>query len=183
MKFNEAQQNMQYSYFNGSLGVFISGIVWCIAGGVAIFSSNFHSMLALFFGGMFIHPLSILLAKALKRPGKHKATNPLGNLAIETTVILFVGLFLAFYVAKLKVEWFYPVMLLTIGVRYLMFNTLYGNKLYWILGASLMASGIGLILLEFSFVVGAFLGGIIEIAFSLIIFNQTIFSRQKAHLS
>lgn len=70
----------------------------------------------------------MLLSKALKRSGNHDSKNPLGKLALESTVILFVGLFLAFYVAKLQAEWFYPIMLMIIGVRYLIFNTLYGIK-------------------------------------------------------
>lgn len=87
-------------------------------------------MLTLFFGGMFIHPLAIMLSKTLKRSGNHDAKNPIGKLALESTMILFVGLFLAFYVAKLQIEWFYPIMLMIIGVRYLTFNTLYGARIY-----------------------------------------------------
>ena len=101
MKFEDAQQNMNLAYFGGGTGVLVSGLVWCIAGFVALLHSNQSSMLTLFFGGMFI----------------------------------------AFYVAKLQAEWFYSIMLMIIGVRYLVFNTLYGMKVYWILGASLMFFG------------------------------------------
>ena len=130
-------------------------------------------MLALFFGGMFIHPLSMLLSKYFKRPGNHYPKNPLGKLALESTIILFVGLFLAFYVAKLQVEWFYPIMLMIIGVRYLVFNTLYGLKIYWLLGSVLIFSGMLCILLGANFIIGAFIGGATEIVFSLVIINQS----------
>ena len=173
MKFEDAQNDMNFSYFGGATGVLVSGLVWCIAGCAAFIFSNQSSMLTLFFGGMFIHPLGMLLAKVLKRPGKHNSENPLGKLALESTVILFIGLFLAYYVSTLRIEWFYPIMLMIIGVRYLIFQTLYGTKLYWLLGAALILEGMFCILLGATFVVGAFIGGITEIIFSLVILNNS----------
>ncbi|MDN3650796.1 hypothetical protein QWZ13_17965 [Reinekea marina] len=64
-------------------------------------------------------------------------------------------------------------MLMAIGVRYLIFNTLYGEKIYWILGAVLMLSGMFCILLGANFIVGAFIGGLTEIIFSLVIFYRS----------
>lgn len=173
MKFEEAQKDMDFSYFGGGTGVLVSGVVWSIAGVVALLYSNQSSILTLFFGGMFIYPLSMFLSKLLKRPGNHHPKNPLGKLALESTVILFVGLFLAFYVSRLQVEWFYPIMLLTIGVRYLTFQTLYGIKYYWLLGAILILAGILCMVLSAPFIVGAFMGGAIEILFSLVILNKS----------
>ncbi len=173
MNFEAAQKDMRFSYFGGATGVLVSGLVWCTAGTVALLYSNQASMLTLFFGGMLIFPLSMLLAKALKRPGTHKPENPLGKLALESTVILFVGLFLAFSVARLQVDWFYPIMLLTIGVRYLLFNTLYGARIYWLLGFLLIFSGVFCILFDADFIIGAFIGGVIEVIFSIVILLQS----------
>jgi hypothetical protein len=173
MKFEVAQRDMNFSYFGGAAGVFVSGLVWCLAGFMALLYSNQSSMLTLFLGGLFIHPLAMLLSKTLKRPGAHNPDNPLGKLALESTVIIFVGLFLAFYSAQLKIEWFYPTMLLAIGVRYLIFNTLYGTKIYWLLGAFLMLSGALCIELDANFILGAFIGAITEIVFSIIIFKHS----------
>lgn len=180
MNFKDAQNNMDDAYFGGSTGVLVSGIIWCIAATVAVFSTNLNSMMTLFFGGMFIFPLSMLFAKLLKRTGSHDSNNPLSKLAMETTIILFVGLFIAFTVAQNQVTWFYPVMLLSIGVRYLMFQTLYGNKLYWILGATLMLAGALCLIFNCAFITGAFAGGLIEIAFSIILFNGAKKPRQRA---
>jgi hypothetical protein len=173
MKFEDAQKEMSFSYFGGGTGVLVSGFVWCLAGSVALLYSDRLSMLTLFFGGMLIHPAAMLLAKMFKRPGNHSPNNPLAKLALESTIILFFGLFLAFYVAKLQVEWFYPIMLMTIGVRYLVFNTLYGSRVYWLLGALLLFSGMLCIILGADFVIGAFIGGSIEVVFSLLILNQS----------
>jgi hypothetical protein len=171
MNFKHAQNEMNLVYFGGFTGVLVSGLVWCIAGVVGLFYSHFTSMLTLFFGGMLIHPLGLLLVKILKRTGQHSSENPLAKLALESTFILFVGLFIAFSVAKLHVQWFYPIMLLIIGVRYLVFNTLYAAKIYWLLGAVLMIAGMLCMLFEVDFIIGAFIGGIVEIIFSGLIFH------------
>jgi hypothetical protein len=173
MKFEEAQKDMNFAYFGGATGVLISGLVWCIAGVVGLLYSNQSSMLTLFFGGMFIFPISMVLAKILNRSGKHHPKNPLAKLALESTILLFVGLFLAFIVARLQVEWFYPIMLLTIGVRYLLFNTLYGTRVYWLLGMLLMLAGVVCIIFNADFIIGSFIGGITEIVFSLVIFYHS----------
>ena len=172
MNFAAAQKDLHQAYYGGGTGVLVSGVVWCVAGVVALLYSNQTSMLTLFFAGMLIHPLGLLLAKLLKRSGSHRADNPLAHLALESTVILFVGLFLAFVVAQLQVDWFYPIMLLIIGVRYLLFNTLYGSRIYWLLGMVLMLAGTLCIVLEADFMLGAFIGGITEIIFSVIILVQ-----------
>lgn len=172
MQFAEAQKDMNLAYFGGATGVLVSGFVWLIAGLVGIVWSPQASILALFFGGMSIFPLGMVLAKLLKRSGKHQQQNPLGKLALESTAILFVGLFLAFCVAQIQLNWFYPIMLLAIGVRYLVFNTLYGLRVYWVLGVVLMFTGAICMLLNASFLVGVFTGGITEILFAGILYSQ-----------
>lgn len=172
MNFKQAQTDMNYGYLGGATGVFVSGVVWLIAALVGLLYTPQVSILVLFFGGMAIFPLGMLLAKVFKRPGKHNPENPLGKLALESTAILFVGLFLAFCVSQIYLDWFYPIMLLAIGVRYLVFNTLYGLRTYWLLGAVLMLAGAVCILLKSSFISGAFIGGITEIVFSMFLFNQ-----------
>ncbi len=176
MTFKDAQQDMNDSYLGGSTGVFVSGLIWTISGFVPLYATNTGSMLTLFFGGMLIHPLSMLLSKSLNCSGQHQKDNPLAKLALETTILLFFGLFIAFTVARLNPEWFYPIMLLTIGARYLMFQTLYGMKAYWVLGASLMGMGMvgilyGATLPLSTFVIGAFAGGFTELVFAVLIFK------------
>ncbi len=173
MNFKESQENMNAAYYGGATGVLASGIIWCSAGLVGIVFSNTASMAALFIGGTLIFPLSVLLSKGLNRSGKHAHNNPLRHLAIEGLGVLFVGLFLAFSVAQFNTNLFYPIMLLIIGARYLTFQTLYGLKVYWFLGGALILAGFLSTILSPPFVFGAFLGGIIEILFSLIIFKQS----------
>ncbi len=51
---------------------------------------------------------------------------------------------LAYFLGLNQVDWFFPAMLLIIGGRYLVFATLYGMNLYWVLGFALAGAGIGL---------------------------------------
>lgn len=173
MNINEAQQDMSHAYIGGGTGVLASGLVWLLAAIAAVTVLAKLSMLTLFFGGMFIFPLGMLLAKAMGRSGKHKSDNPLASLAFESTILLFVGLFLAFCVSQLKLDWFYAVMLMIIGARYLVFQTLYGIKLYWVLGGLLMLAGGACIILDQSFERAAFIGAAIELIFAFLIIKAS----------
>lgn len=170
MNINEAQFDMRHGFFGGAPGVLVSGIVWLMSGVVALAISTQAAIVALFLGGMLIHPLGVLLSKRLNRPGKNQEGNPLAVLAMETTIFLFIGLFLAYSVSQLRIELFFPVMLLIIGGRYLIFATIYGMRLYWILGAMLaVTGGLGLVF-TIAVPIIIFIGGGIEILFSAVIF-------------
>ena len=158
-----AQNDMKHAYYGGGPGMLVSGLVWLLAGIAGIMVSVKASVLTLFFGGMLIFPLGMLMAKMLKRSGQHKKGNPLAQLAMESTVLLFIGLFIAFVVLRIQAEWFFPIMLLTIGGRYLLFQTLYGLRFYWLIGGLLLlAGGLGLVY-QVPFITGAFVGAGIEI--------------------
>lgn len=181
MTITQAQQDMRYAYHGGGFGVLVSGLVWLLAMVVALGVSDWASMLTLFFGGMAIFPLSVALSKLFGRPGRHGAGNPLGTAAIESLAILFVGLFVAFASARFGHFFFYPVMLLAIGSRYMGFNTLYGNRLYWLLGALLMAAGALLLMLKAPPWQGAASGAVLEITFASLFLWQQKTSKEIAH--
>ncbi len=172
MNFIESQNDMRRAYLDGATGAFSSGVVWCIAAVIGVYFSPRISMLTLFIGGMFIMPLSILLAKLLGASGKHSSDNVLNKLALENLGILFGGLFIAFVSSEYNNALFYPIMLIIIGARYLTFQSLYGLKVYWLFGAILMASGFCVAAFSQPFVVGAFVGGMIEMVFALIIYMR-----------
>ena len=96
MTIQEAQKDMRDAYSSGGSGVLISGLVWVFAGVFAIYGSKQTSLIVFFLAGMSIYPIGILLDKAFGRRGKHLKENPLGPLAVESTVILFIGLFLVY---------------------------------------------------------------------------------------
>ncbi|WP_396591800.1 DUF7010 family protein [Allomuricauda sp. R78024] len=171
MNFTEAQEDMRTSYFGGGPGVFASGIVWFASGVTAWLTTEKTGVLVFFFGGMFIHPLGILLSKLLKRSGQHKKGNPLSVLALESTLLLFIGLFIAYSIMYIRPNWFFPVMMLIIGGRYFLFSSIYGMRFYWLLGSILALSGALGFFFNSSFYLFGLVGGALEILFSFVLIS------------
>lgn len=165
--FKQAQTDMCKGYANGSTGVIVSGLIWLISAAISYQYSARQAVWTLLIGGMFIYPVSVRLSKVFGLSGTHTKGNPLGNLAMEGTIFMLMCLPLAFGLSLQHKEWFFQGMLLIIGGRYLTFASIYGVRLYWILGSIL---GVASYLL-FSFRVqssGSLLtGSMIEISFGL----------------
>ena len=167
-----AQADMRQGYLWGAPGVLVSGSVWLVAGVVASAVSAQAAVLTLLAGGALIFPISMLLTKLLGISGKHTAGNKLGTLAGEGTFWMLAGCAIAYGMSVLRIEWFFPTMLLVIGGRYLTFQTLYGLRTYWMLGALLGAAGFALAVVLARPVVGAFTGAAIELVFAVVLFMQ-----------
>jgi len=164
---SQAQTDMCKGYANGSVGIIISGLIWLTSAIVSFQFSAKQAIWTLLIGGVFIHPLSVLISKAMGLSGTHTNGNPFGKLAMEGTIFMLMCLPLAFGLSLQHNEWFFQAMLMIIGGRYLTFASMYGNRLYWILGAVL---GVAAYLL-FSFKVQSFgsaiTGALMEITFGL----------------
>lgn len=170
MQLDDAQRDMRHGYFNGGPGVLASSLVWLTAGAVAMARSPDASIATLFIGGMLIHPFGVLIAKVLRRPGRHSQGNPMGVLALEALIPMLLALPLVYGVSRLDITWFFPAMLLVIGGRYLSFATQYGIRLYWVFGAVLAGAGFALYATRAPFAAGAFTGAGIELLFAAILF-------------
>lgn len=172
LTFTEAQADMRRGYLCGAPGLLVSGIVWLAAGLVAVLVSEKAAVLALLLGGAVIHPLSVLITKLLGHAGTHTPGNALGRLAVEGTFWMLAGIATAYGVQLLRMEWFFPAMLLVIGGRYLTFQTLYGLRVYWACGAILCVAALALALTRAPAFVGAFTGAAIELTFAALVYNQ-----------
>lgn len=172
LSFLHAQADMRKAYLCGAPGVLVSGMVWLIAGLVALNISQLAGVYALLVGGVLIHPLSVLLTKMLGSPGVHDANNPMGRLAVEGTFWLLAGIAIAYGMHVLRLEWFFPAMLLLIGGRYLTFQTLYGLRTYWLLGSVLCAVGMAFALARVGAPQAALVGGAIEVVFAVVFFRH-----------
>jgi len=170
MTIDEAQADMRHAYFGGATGIFASALAWLAAALVSFLVSPRGGIATLFFGGMLIHPVAILLSKLLGRPGAHDKDNPLGRLAIETTVWMLLAIPLAFLLSFQRTEWFFVAMLVTIGGRYFTFATLYGMRVYWICGVALAFAAFGLLALNAGGPIAALAGAVIELIFAAIVF-------------
>ena len=158
------------AYANGSVGIISSGLIWLLSSIVAYQYATKYAIWTLLIGGMFIHPLSILLSKVLGQSGSHSKDNPLGNLAMEGTIFMLMCIPLAFGLSLQHPEWFFQGMLLIIGGRYLTFSTIYGKKFYWVLGGILGLAAILLFKVQGEPFISALTGSLIEIIFGLFLF-------------
>lgn len=169
---SEAQADMREGYYSGAAGILASALAWSIAAGVAIIGSAERSIWALLLGGMLIFPVSILISKALGARGTHTKGNPLGQLAGASTFWLVFSMPLAYGLGQQKPSWFFMAMLLVIGGRYLVFATLYGMRLYWVLGLALAAVAIALAFLAAAPAIAASAGAATEMVFAIICLVQ-----------
>lgn len=169
MSIGDAQRDMDRAYLSGAPGMLVSATVWLCAGIVALRVSPVSALWTLFIGAVFIHPVSVLVAKLLGRSGQHAKGNPLGSLAFASTVWLILSCVIAFGVALYRMEWFFPAMLLVIGGRYLTFATLFGMRVYWVCGLALALAGYVLFSLGAAPWASAFTGSAVEASFAIAI--------------
>jgi hypothetical protein len=168
--FQQAQTDMREGYANGSVGIIVSGLIWLISAVISYQYSDKQAVWALLVGGMMIHPVGVILSKAMGVNGKHTKGNPLGSLAMEGTIFMIMCLPLAFGLSQQHTAWFFQGMLLIIGGRYLTFASIYGIRLYWVLGAFLGAAAYLLFYLKAASLASLLTGSLIEISFGLLMF-------------
>ena len=159
------QQDMRSGYLWGATGIITSGLVWLAAAAVAFYATPKHAVWTLFIGAAFIFPVSNVFDRILGAPGKHDKQNALGRLALESTIWMLMCLPAAYALSVYRMEWFFPAVLMVIGGRYLVFATIYGTKLYWLLGGLLGAAAHLLVVLSAPPHIAAFTGAMIEIVF------------------
>jgi hypothetical protein len=135
-----AQQDMSRAYAGGGPGVLVSGLVWLAASLIWARLGLGAGFVALFIGGVGIFPLSTAMARMLGCPPPDRA-NPLGRLALETTVPLLTGIVIAYVLLVRQPAMAIPVFAVIMGSRYFTFRTLYGQNLFWVLGGAIVAVG------------------------------------------
>ena len=171
MQIAAAQQDLSNAYARGAPGVFVSGVVWLVAGTLWQTQSLATGFAALFIGGILIFPVSTLLCRVVLRTPKATPGNPLERLALESTFVLFAGIFLAWCFLQVAPELAFPAMAVAIGVRYFTFRTVYGSPVYWVLGAALAAVGVAAAVEVVALPINtALVIGAIEIVFALVVF-------------
>ena len=168
----EAQRDMRTGYYSGATGILASGLAWAASATVALVSSPERAVWVLLIAGMLIFPVGLLLCRLLGAPGTHGNGNPLGQLAGASTFWLIFSLPLAYVVGLSNVAWVFSAMLLVIGGRYLVFATIYGMRLYWVLGLTLALAGAVLAWLRASPLSVVAAGSAIEVAFGFVAIVQ-----------
>ena len=165
------QTEMRHAYFNGAPGILVSGLVWIAAALVCHLVGIKQGVWTLLIGGALIHPLGLVLTKLLGRAAKTEKTNALNPLAAASTIWLILCCAMAYGLFLLNPVLFFPAMMATIGSRYLVFASIFGKAIFWVLGASLIVAANLALFTMAPPAVAAGLGGMIEIAFALYVFR------------
>lgn len=166
-----AQQEIREAFYDGAPGVLVSGLVWCTAAAVGYARAVDQGIWTLLIGGVFIHPLSVMLAKLLGRSGAPPKGNGLVAVAGASTVWLIVCCAMSYGLSLLSKVLFFPAMMATIGARYLIFATLYNRAAFAVGGMVLLLAGMAALFFGLAPFQAAALGGAIEIGLALALFR------------
>lgn len=184
LSISEAQQNeMRYAYYDGAPGILVSGLVWITATLVGQLLGTNQAIWTLLIGGAFIHPGTIMVTKAIGRPANTSKANALNQLGMASTIWLILCCAMAYGLSLQKPALFFPAMMATIGSRYLIFASLYGRSIFWMLGASLIVAAILAFFSAAAPVVAAGLGGLIEVLFAFFVFSKAAKSAAQPRTS
>ncbi|MET3120124.1 hypothetical protein AAKU64_004372 [Undibacterium sp. GrIS 1.8] len=175
----EQQQEMRHAHYDGAPGVLVSGLVWIAATLVCYQFGIDKAVWTLLIGGVFIYPISLVVTKAIGRPAKTSKDNALNQLGMASTIWLILCCAMAYGLFLLKPALFFPAMMATIGSRYLIFASIYGRSIFWVMGVSLIVAANLVLFAAVTPVIAAGLGGLIEVLFAFLVFSKASKSNIK----
>jgi hypothetical protein len=141
MNVNDAQQEMRSAFLGGFAGQLVSGFIWLAASALSLWVAPKLGMAVLFFGSMFIFPLTQGLLRLIERPAKVSAKNGLWQLGSQISFTVPLNFLLVGAATLYRETWFFPAVMIVVGAHYLPFITLYGMKMFGILAALLVVGG------------------------------------------
>ncbi len=136
-----AQRDLRQAFVGGGPGLVISGLFWLAAGVVATSRGIGPAFVLLFLTGMLIFPLSALVCRFAFGRSPAAAGNPMGRIALESTIAMIAGLVIAWLILPLRPEWVFPIAAIAVGTHFFAFRSAYGDMSFWLLGALLTALG------------------------------------------
>ncbi len=168
----EHQSEMRHACYDGAPGILVSGLVWIAAALVCFEFGVNKAVWTLLIGGALIYPMGMIVTKVLGRPAMVGKTNALNQLAMASTIWLILCCAMSYGLYLLKPELFFPAMMATIGSRYLVFASVFGRAIYWVLGGILIIAANLAFFSGLAPVFAAGLGGVIELVFAYLVFSK-----------
>lgn len=141
MTIEDAQRDLRRAYVGGGPGAFVSGLLWLAAWWVEGTRGVPTAFAVLFFGGMAIFPVGTAVVRlGFRRPGEQPG-NPLGRIALESTIAMIAALVMAWLLLPYRPDWAFPLAAIAVGTHYFAFRSAYGDMLFWVLAAVVTAIG------------------------------------------
>lgn len=167
MSIADAQADLRRAYVGGGPGLVVSGLFWLIAAYVTVDRGLPAGFVVLFVTGMLIFPSAVLLRKFVFRREPEAAGNPMGRIALESTIAMLGGLVISWMLLESRPHWAFPLAAIAVGTHFFAFRTAYGDARFWLLGALLTALGFGALFWPGIGGPLPVLVGVMEIAFGL----------------
>ena len=165
-----AQVDLSRAYVGGGPGVVVSSLVWFAAALIERRAGVETAFIALFLAGMLIFPLGTLMCRFLFKRERESPANPLGGLALESTIAMIGCLLAAWLFLPFRPELVFPVAAIAVGTHYAVFRTIYGDRLFWLLAGLITAVGLVAIFDIAPIPAGnIFAVGVIELLFGLVL--------------
>lgn len=175
MSLEEAQREFRQGFLGGAVGQFITGIIWLISAALSTWRGEGAGIVALFFGGMFIFPLTQLLLRFIGKGGTLSPGNPFPSYFLHSVMAMGATYPLVYGATLYNINWFYPAFMLVTGAHYLSFILFYGMRQFGVLAAALIIGGLALMmLLPDVFAAGGWLTGTAIFIFALFLWLTVV---------
>jgi len=137
----DAQRDLRRAFVGGGPGLIISGLFWLVAGLMATARGVGPAFVILFFTGMLIFPSAMVVCRFAFGRSPAEARNPMGRIALESTIAMIGGLVVAWLLLPLRPDWVFPISAIAVGTHFFAFRSAYGDIRFWLLGTLLTALG------------------------------------------
>jgi hypothetical protein len=169
MQIHDAQREMRRHFVGGFYGQLTAGVLWLVAAALATWGTPRVAIMWLVIGGMFIFPVTTLLLRLSGTPRALSPANTLVQLGAQVAFVLPLSMPLLLPVARYRLEWFFPAMMVLLGAHYLPFTFLYGMAMFAVLCAALVGAGVGLAMMGAGgFAGGAWVAALLLLAFAIV---------------
>lgn len=167
MDIADAQREVRTVSRGGFIGQLVGGTVWLLSAALSTWRSPAAGIVALLVGGVLIFPLTVLGLRVVYGRVSLSASNPMGQLGAQ--IACTINLPLVGAATLYRLDWFYPACLLAVGSHFVPFVFLYGMRMFAVMAAALVASGlvIGLYLPP-SFALGGWIGAGVLLLFAFL---------------
>jgi hypothetical protein len=141
MTISEAQGDVRKTFLGGFAGQLVSSAIWFASAGLATWYTTKAGIVVLVAGGFFIFPLTLLLLRAMGRPGGLPKGHPMNGLGMQVAFTLPPNLLLVGAAALYHLNWFYPAVMIALGAHYFPFIFMYGMRQFGVLAGILIGAG------------------------------------------
>ena len=116
MEIAEAQRDVRRVFLGGFAGQLVSSVIWFASAAVGVWKSPRAGMALLVIVGFFIFPLTQLVLRVMRTPTALPKGHPMNGLGMQVAFVLPLILPLVFAATAFRTNWFYPALMIALGV-------------------------------------------------------------------